>query len=247
MIRFALYIILILALTAELHSQFSGSDTSGFVGSKIPVQIQYHGVLENDKDYSFESDLLISNPTVFYPLDILSAENTIINHYTFQRKTDSTYHLSINLTIENDFIQEETFCSLKGELLAGNDSITKLYFSNVILGDSAQSDFSVNVKSTSASGFMNYVRFARITGYYPNPLRIGETLHLDYYIDKKSKIKFYIYDLRTKAKLIEDLGIVGIGLHSFEFILDGSFSAGLYYLMLETNSGFVYKPLVIIK
>ena len=245
--KITLNIFLILTLSTELFSQFSGLDSSGFVGDFISVQIQYNGNFETEKVYKFESDLFISNPTIFYPVEFLAGDNTKINDYELNRINDSTYKVSINIQFLENFTPGNIIFKLRGELLAGNDSVTTLNFTNIKLNDSLNESFGITVKSTTEAGFIQYVRFARITKYYPNPLTIGEKLHVDYYIDKKSKIVIRLYDLIGNYVLTSDEGIIDIGIHSFEFTPDKSFSAGLYWIYLETNSGNSHKPVVIIK
>ncbi len=245
--KIILYLFITFALSTELFSQFSGSETAGFVGELIYFDIEYSGNIETGKEYSFESDLFLSNPTVFFPLEILGRHNIAIDETIMTQYTDSTYHLTVRFVNTSDFTSYDTIFQIKGELLAGNDSMTTLFFTNVKLNDTSQENFSSVVKSTSAPGFIQYVRFARITDFYPNPIQFGETLHLDYYIDKKSVIKIWLNDLKGNGFLIGDLGIVGIGIQSFDYYIDKSMSAGMYWIVLETFTGTAYKPLIIIK
>jgi|GEM_PF-4731997 len=247
MVKFFLKVLIIFTLTSKLFSQFSSNDTSGFVGDYLTIEINYSGTFSAENHYTFKSDMKISNPTAFYPIKVLAGQNTYLNDFEMSKMTDSTYQISVNFNFNSNFSSGDEIFKIYGELFAGNDSISYQNFTNVYLNDTSMNDFSSKIQSTSAPGFINYVRFSRITKSYPNPITSSDILHIDYYIDKKSKIKIWVYDLNGKGLLIEEIKVANLGFHSSEYQIDNSLSAGLYWIYLESYSGTDYKPLVIIK
>lgn len=247
MIRILKILIFVILAIESSFAQFSAINIKELIGTTIKIPVIYNDSLSQNKLIHFQSDLFIKNPTVFYPEKIVQSKDYTLQNDSLIRLTDSTYHLKFDLILESEFIVGDTLFYIQGELLAGSSTITQLSFTKVKLDDSLMEDFSSQVENYSSAGIITYHRFPHIFEYYPNPVNVGDKSTWVYYIDKDSDIKIWLCDLRWKQILLEEKKNVEKGIHVFEYFPTIEISMGLYWLMIETNLGYMTEPIFIIK
>ncbi len=210
---------------------FAQSGTAhGIVGEKVELRLI---IDKPDTEIAkISGQLLLSNPTVFYPEEFLKAESVVL-----KRENDSVYSFS--------FSARDTIF-LKGEALAGSDSVCEISFKNVTIDGISVSDFKGIIITESIGAPLPYIRFASLEEGFPNPAARGETITWAYRLDKASNVTFGFYTLLGKEILLKDLGEQTATIHTFSLTPDVDFAAGVYWVRLITNSGESLQQMMVI-
>ncbi|MES2764909.1 MAG: T9SS type A sorting domain-containing protein [Bacteroidota bacterium] len=210
---------------------FAQSDTAhGIVGEKVELRLIVDK--PDEEIVKISGQFLLSNPTVFYPEEFLKADSVVL-----KRENDSVYSFS--------FSARDTIF-LKGEALAGSDSVCEISFKNVTIDGIAVSDFKGIIITESIGAPLPYIRPATLIEGFPNPASRGQEITWAYRLDKTSNVTFGFYTLLGKEILLKDLGEQTATIHTFSIIPDVNFAAGVYWVRLFTNSGEALQQMMVI-
>ncbi len=227
------------------------NDTSGIKGEYTNLRIEFADI---GSDYLIISgELLLKNPTIFLPeyfteysnCSIISSSISRVEYQNSPGVNDSLYKFELNLKINNQ--NENVQILLNGECLAGSDTITNILFRNIIINDSLQNDKLATLTTFNISPIDNYVRFPNVYNIFPNPVNAGETLYFDFFIDKNSDMKVFIYNTEGKARLVENIKDVRKGTQRYSYDIPEEMAAGMYYIIIEANTGSAYKKFMVAK
>ncbi|TAL68427.1 MAG: hypothetical protein EPN82_10560 [Bacteroidetes bacterium] len=223
------------------------SDTAiGEVGDELSVNINIPDSNTTFGTNKFSGTIFITNPTVFYPDTIISTLDFLITKNDLKRKSDSLWNFYIELQKTSDTTSGIKI-SLKGEALAGTDSVCTLDFSNIKLNNKPIKDFSILIITHTLGIPSSYYRFARLKQNFPNPIEEGGFTKWHYNLDKPSVVEFYIIDYRAKETFLINLGEQSYGIHEYIFEPGMGYTSGVYWMKLKTNSGESIQPFVIVK
>jgi hypothetical protein len=212
-------------------SVFAQSDTArGIVGEKVELRL----VIDkpDTEIVKISGQFLLSNPTVFYPEEFLKADSVVL-----KRENDSVYLFS--------FSARDTIF-LKGEALAGSDSLCEISFRNVTIDGIAVGDFKGTIITESIGAPLPYIRFATLEEGFPNPVYRGQEVTWAYRLDKPSNVQFAFYTILGKEILLKDLGEQPLGIRTFSLRPDIDFAAGVYWVRLKTDFGESLQQMMVI-
>ncbi len=243
--------IVMMLLPALLCGQFEATDETGLVGEKICINISFAADIIEDTiiasdTIAISGEFHLSNPTVFYPELFTIPDDYTLIETIISRFSDSTYSFILSFRIDR-IISDSVSFKFCGEALAGSDSLCQISFSGMNLNDKPIRNFESIVKISTIAGTIPYIQFPRITNIYPNPVRAGESLIIQYYIYKKSNVKFYLLNVAMQEKLIANIKSVEPGIHEVVYTTSRQFAAGAYWIVMKTNFGFDVRGVVIIK
>jgi len=227
------------------YSQLSAEDANVIVGNEFEINFFENNIDSTNDIIELSFDIKLSNPTVAYLLEIAEKENTLIKP-SLIRENDSLYKVS--LKINNTSTQKlNNIFSIKAFALAGNDTITYLNFSNIIINGKVSDDFEIKIISKSIEGAIIYLRKPTIRAVYPNPVNSNSSIYCTFSIDEELDIEFVLYDLSGRAFKSLSLDKVQKGTSIIEFPLDYQYSMGTYYLMMKTIENNDTRKIIIIK
>ena len=251
--KFFIYTLLIL-LSLRLNAADFVSDTARANVSEyisLPLNISVEGA--NVKQISITGEFKLSNPTVFYPEyfeindSVGNLYGAVIENYKLERHNDSMYSFELNIGFENGQDSPEILVCHCGEALAGSDSICYVDYYDVQINSEGIPGTTGTIIIQSIGPPLPYVRFARLERNYPNPIGRGETTKWVYRIDKKSRVRFYLFDSAGQEKQIGDFPGMEIGIHEFNYTPDYTMCTGSYILLMVTNSGTEMDNFIILK
>jgi hypothetical protein len=225
-------------------AQVSFDTTRGIVGDELILKIRIIPV-SNSKNTVMSGELKLSNPTVFFPDSLASADNFIFKD-TLNRINDSTYYFSFEISgYQSD--QNELIVCLYGEALAGNDTICKLSFTKLLFNGFPVSDKETIVLTNAVGSQIPYIRVIRLEQNYPNPVYYGNSTKWVYYLDVESRVVFSIFNSLMQDNEVLDLGFQQRGRHELDWTPPGNISSGLYWMFIITNYSIDFKNFTIIK
>ncbi len=244
--KFVLLLFFIFANSLICDVFISGTGSNGNVGDTIcnSIIIQSENPLE--KVMLIEGIVQLSNPLVFYPLDMLADSDFEIIENNINRENDSIYKIRLKINIKSKPVRELkiNFC---GELLAGNDSVCSVNFTNVQINFNSANDFEIDIKSYNLGSKFPYLRFARLLQNAPNPVTAGSNTNWTYTIDIPQNINFLVYNLVGKLMYEEKRKIESPGTHIYDLLIDNLTYPGIYYFILDGEYTRVGRSFVIIK
>ncbi len=245
-INLLIFLLSFILLRNVSESQIVKDTLRGTVGEELCINFS----LLNDttiigSSMTFRGKFKLSNPTVFYPENLVKNDKHTIAEATIKRFNDSIYTFSI---IMNDIAVSDKFIgfSLCGEALAGSDSICVVYFTDDTLNDYDYDNFKCVIITKSIGTPLPYIRFATLEQNYPNPVPGGISTKWFYRIDKTSEIVFSVIDYLGRETVVEKLNEQPEGINEFSLVPSLFFISGLYWLKMTTNSGSVIKPFIIL-
>lgn len=214
--------------------KISSDTTIAVIGEQsiITIYIEFDQI-PGDK-VQFNAEMLITNPTLFYPDAMLPLDESEVINIKILRINDSSYNLngSINLSDQAKF-----GIGLRGFNLAGSDTICILKFSNVRIGGIPLDEFESVILINSSGIPMPYLRIAKIETPYPNPVQSGSSCKFPYNIDKISDISFDLIDINGCTITSFKKKAVNKGRHDLTFDASTQLPAGEYWLRMISNSG----------
>jgi hypothetical protein len=223
---FLLFSILFLK-TFTTEAQISADTVRALIGEKASLAI----VISAENPVKVSGEFLLSNSTVFYPEEFLKADSVVL-----KKVNDSVYTFS--------FTARDTVF-LKGEMLAGADSVCEISFKNITIDNSPAENFGGKIITQYPGDVVQYIRFATLETGFPNPAYRGQKITWAYRLDKPSNVKFGFYTILGKEILLMDLGEQN-GIKTFELTPDVNFAAGVYWVRLITNSGESLQQMMVV-
>ncbi|MBI5325354.1 MAG: hypothetical protein HZB41_08815 [Ignavibacteriae bacterium] len=237
-------IIILFIFKQNCVSQIQAQYAEGITGDEIQIIITVPVSFATIGINALEGKIHLSNPTVFYPDSITNLSGFIMTPDITQNIHDSAwiFKTEFEKSNSNDSL---IYLMLYGEALAGTDSTCFLKFTGIKLNEISVNDFTTKVTIHRGSIPSNYIRFAKIIKYYPNPVEDERPTKWYYLIDKSTIVEFYIIDYRGKETFLVNLGEKSIGIHEFDFTPEMGFSSGWYWMKLKTTIGESISPFVI--
>jgi hypothetical protein len=221
----------------------------GLVGEKNDIAI-----LAKADSISFSGDiilkgqLLLSNPTVFYPEKWLAAQGTQLFDSTRTRVDDSKYEFSISIRCTQG-ISCDTLVRLRGEILAASDSVTDVRLVNMTLTDSRGRRTIPSTFATLTIGSIGtplpIIRRPSLKQSYPNPAVRGNDMTWEYRIDEPSDITFRLYTALGQEVIRLERQNQQRGVHKETWTPLSPLSAGVYYVRFSSSSGDILQRCII--
>jgi hypothetical protein len=225
------------------NAEIIANNPKGNIGESVTVNIKISKDLL-DSVSNISCSFEISNPTIFYPDSITINE---LNLKSYNRKNDSIYSFSFNNINKNDFKSDTLIISLFGELLAGNDSLTKIDFYEFYINSKKFYTFSSIIHSESIGTPLPYIRISTLEQNYPNPVFSGSFSKWSFRIDLESEIEFQVFNLIGQKVEVINLGAKPSGNYTFEFFVNNNYPSGLYRMILITGLNNVGQTFMVIK
>lgn len=237
---YRMFLVLCIALwaVAGASAQVQLGDVHGFVGSDVLVPVVLDGA---GGEVSITGILKIDNPTVFYPLRFGQASGELLSSH-LQRLTDSTWSFDLRVR----YLPGDTACVLRGEVLAGSDSLCVLRLQDVQTDTALWPESQALLSVTSVGPPLPYVRFARLQQSYPNPAVRGQTTTWVYRIDKASDVRLVLYDVGGRIVDNLDFGMRKPGVYTVPYTPSLHMAAGHYWAHLITASGLSIQSFVVV-
>jgi len=242
--------LLFLLLPALAGAQIAVDTVRGVVGKTVgvPIRLAPGGGNGWENPVTLSGRIRLSNPTAFYPQRFIAPAGDSVVNFTLRAEKDSIYIFS--LTVRRDSIGRtagDTLVYLAGEALAGSDSVCILRFEILSLDGSPVAGATGAVITQSIGTPLPYVRFATLEQNYPNPVSRGRRTTFAYRIDKRSDVRFHIYNLMGQELFVAQVGDTDIGPHLFVFVPEPTMPAGAYLIRLVTNSGSADKVMHVLQ
>lgn len=244
------FILLFLLLPALAAGQVSVDTARGVVGKTVavPIRLETAGGNGWKNSVTLSGRIRLSNPTVFYPQRFIAPLGDSVVDAMLRAEKDSIYIFSLTLLRDSTGrTAGDTLAYLAGEALAGSDSICLLRFEDLSLDDTPAADAAGAVITRSIGPPLPYVRFATLEQNYPNPVARGRATIFAYRIDKRSDVRFHIYNLLGQELFVAQVGDTDIGPHLFIFVPEPTMPAGAYLIRLVTNSGSADKVMHVLQ
>lgn len=242
--------LLLLLLPVAAGAQLSADTTYGVVGKTVSVPLHLARPVGNGSPnpVTLYGRLRLGNPTVFYPQRFIAPSGDSILAFTLRAEKDSIYTFSITMRRDStDRTAGDTLMYLAGEALAGSDSVCVLRFEALTLNDTSIADTRGVIITLSIGTPLPYVRFATLEQNYPNPVSRGKPTIFAYRIDKRTDVRFHIYNLVGQELFVAHVGDTDIGPHLFIFTPEPTMPTGPYFVRLVTNSGTADKVMHILQ
>lgn len=244
------FMLLFLLLPALAGAQVSVDTVQGTLGRTValPIRLATAGGNGWDSIVTLSGRIRLSNPTVFYPQRFIAPAGDSVSDVVLRAEKDSIYQFSVTLHRDSaGRTAGDTLAYLAGEALAGSDSVCILRFENLTLDGQAVADATGAIITHSIGTPIPYVRFATLEQNYPNPVARGRATIFAYRIDKRSDVRFHIYNLLGQELFVAQVGDTDIGPHLFVFVPEPTMPAGAYLIRLVTNSGSADKVMHILQ
>ena len=180
-----------------------------------------------------------SNPTVFFidSIKINNLNTTVERHY-YETKFSTT-----------DLNSNQIDLTIYGTGLSGTDSLTMLTIDDIFIDEnrfhSEQIITNIQAISNADNINLNYVRIAKITDLYPNPVDYGNELTIYYVIDIPTDVEVNVVNILGLS--IEKFVIqnVAAGKNEIKLSTKNKYFSGVHWIILNTNSGKPRKSFVI--
>lgn len=189
--------------------------------------------------------LLIGNNTLFFAD---SADIQVLNSsYKFDFINDnpgeSSFNYSRRIILNNKQTEAKLRIIVYGEVLAGNDSLCSMAIRMRSINGLLFEDLYINLKVANIGAPLPYLRFPflSIPIYYTGK----RDIYWEYWFDQDSEVAITMYDICGRARVLEKHESLKKGTYNFTFIPDFNTTAGLYYMVLTTNTGFAYRPFMV--
>lgn len=235
----ALCTITALCSQPKLFGQFRLDTVNGLVGKELALSMivdKEQGVPQGN-ELTLSGSIKLQRPTVFYPQAVRGGAGVTIDEYSLTRLTDSTYDFAVRFGLDHELLPNDTLFTFAGEALAGSDTLSLIYFSNLLLNGERLPDQTGKVRVTSIGSNSRYIRFATLDPGRPNPTKTGLTVRWGFRIDKKSDVTFKIYDMLGQEVWVDELGELDQGTYVNTFTPDWFFPSGMFVVRMITNSG----------
>ena len=235
-------IILINLFLAPCYSQIEPGAVRAYIGEKadLPflfISSNYHA------DDTLTFDILIEKPNIFYPEKIRFDKYS--ETFNLTRVSDSLYRANINLY--GFYTVDSLKFYLKGEILATNDSVSKIYIKNCKFNGEAFKDTFGIVNLLNRLPNQYYYRQLEFEKNYPNPVSVGETTVWNYHADLSQELKVYLYDINGKVFRQETIQTPSAGTFQYKFKVEEESPCGFYYIKVISDFGSYCQPFVVIK
>ena len=204
------------------------------------IQFNIENIIKTNNINNFISfDLINENPTVFF-IDSIKINRDI--NIELQK---NYYNINVNHFVTNK-IDSPIVLNIYGTGLAGNDSITHLYFNNIIVDNNKENDTTITIILKPKNNLLNYAKIAKISNIYPNPTALNSKLFIEYSVDIPTDVTFNIYD--NKGNIIENFNFYKdkIGRAIFNVELKNKIYEGKYWIVLKTKAGIHSYPFIIL-
>lgn len=240
-------LLLLVILPSIAAAQLSIDPARGLVGQEGRITIRLAG-LRGGETSTVTGQLKLGNATVFYPERFVAPAGDSVIGFSLRAITDSLYDFSFTIENRNDPRPSgDTLVILTGEALAGSDSVCTVTLQNVLRNGTTVGSASSRIVTASIGPPLPYIRFATLEQNYPNPIRKGQSTTFGFRIDKPSEVRFIIYtDLGQELEVIQ-LGLIGIGPHTFIYTPGLTQPSGVYWARMITNTGSAEKPFHIVR
>jgi len=242
--------LLLLLLPVVAAAQLSADTARGLVGRTIslPLYLEFPAGSPGPNPVTLHGRLRLGNATVFYPQRFIAPAGDSLLGFMLHAEKDSIYTFSFTIDrAEENRVSGDTLVYLAGEALAGSDSVCILYFETLEADSRPLDDATGAVITRSIGPPLPYVRFATLEQNYPNPATRGRPTIFAYRIDKRSDVRFHIYNLMGQELFVAQLGDTDIGPHTFVFLPEPTMPSGAYLVRLVTNSGSADKVMHILQ
>ncbi len=240
-------LLLFCLLPSIATAQLSIDPARGLVGQEARITVHLPGQSVGETS-TFTGQLKLGNSTVFYPERFLPPSGDSVIGFSLRAITDSLYDFSFTIkTGPGPRTAGDTLVFLAGEALAGSDSVSTIALLNVLRNGTPTGSASSRIVTSSIGPPLPYIRFATLEQNYPNPIRKGQSTTFGFRIDKPSEVRFVIYtDLGQELEVIQ-LGLIGIGPHTFVYTPGLTQPSGVYWARMITNTGSAEKPFHIVR
>ena len=236
----------VLISTANVFPQFYCDTAKGYVGDYINVPIHYINNGDSISQFKIIGSFYLSNPTVFFPNQFITAIGTITKNSSITRMSDSIYNFELGISNITLLFKDTLTFYLSGELLAGYDTVCFLKFFDVKFDINPVNNFYDTVYSNTKGSSLRYVRLPHLQEGIPNPVWAGSSAIWNYNIDKPSDVIFIVYNILGEAVLERKFFSLA-GFQQFALSFDNTFPAGYYLLKFSSNSGDDFQPFIILK
>lgn len=222
---------------------------------KIEAIVGAHIVIEDTLAANFQEPVdtviinglvQVSNPTLFF-IDSVVPKLPDVN-YKYERienhsNNNSNYSYLLKIYLESKITAIKIRTRFYGEILAGNDSICSLDFKFTKLNGIPMEELNVKIAVENIGGPLPYLRFPylRESRYNEN----NRNITWEYWFDQDSDVELTMYDIGGRARLLESYRNKRKGTYNFTFTPDYTTTAGLYFLMLTTNTGYAVRPFMV--
>lgn len=234
-------------LPSFARAQLTIEPARGIVGKEARVVVLLSG-LDGAGASTFTGLLKLGNSTVFFPERFIAPTGDSVAGFSLRAVNDSLYDFSFTLmNIANPRPARDTLVILTGEALAGSDSICAITLIDVMNNGVPVGTATSLIITSSIGPPLPYIRFATLEQNYPNPIRRGQSTTWGFRIDKPSEVRFIIYtDLGQELEVVQ-LGLTGIGPHTFTYTPGLTQPSGIYWARMITNTGIAEKPFHIMR
>lgn len=226
-------------IVGSAHAQLVVGQGSGTVGQRVRIPIS----LEHSVDtLAVHCTIVLSNPTVLYPEQVVVANSDTLLSSRVQRLSDSIHTAEFVLVGATTGV----VCYLVGEVLAGSASTCLVTLRDIEANGERWESTEALVTVQSVGTPLPYVRFAQLEQNYPNPARRGQSTTWAYNIDKGSVVQLVLYNLTGKAIEHFQWGYQELGIYRFSYTIPTDMATGLYFARLITSSGNSSQPFVVV-
>ena len=230
-------------------AQIGVDSATGLVGKEVQLPLTYRGTVPLDagRELTVQGEFKLSNPTVFFPQAFRTFGKTELLESELSSSTDSTWSFVLTIRTVAEIQPGDSLWLLAGEALAGSDSVTSLFFHDMVLGEEVLPDVTGVILTRSIGARIPYVRFATLDPGRPNPTAPGITVQWGFRIDKASDVIFKIYDMLGQEIEVQELGELDQGVYVNTFTPDFTFPSGMFFVRLITNSGEAWQIMHVLR
>jgi hypothetical protein len=193
--------------------------------------------------------IVLSNSSLFYPENWIAPQGSSFLAPQLMRVNDSTYTFALSFNRTNNLAARDTLGYVRGEVLAGSDSLFSLRFQELLLVDARGSRMIAGTSGIVRVSFVDvdvpFVRFSQLQSNAPNPVVRGTETRFAYTIDTPSDVTFIFYNLSGQEVDRVERKQQPRGSHVETWIPKVRFSAGAYFVRFATSSGDVLQRLLI--
>lgn len=234
---------------AQTPSELRIESTRGVIGGKInvPLRLPKLDSTHVNVPLTLEGRFILSNSSVFFPLEWQFPQGAQNLASRLTRVNDSTYTFVVQ-SRRTANLPNDTLAYLRGELLAGSDTVTAISMRELRFTDARGSRTIPTTTGTIFNDFVDvvgpFVRFAQLQMNAPNPVLRGSPTSWAYTIDVPSDVVFTIYNLAgEEVERIERKQIRGSHVETWN--PRPNIAAGAYFVRFTSNSGDVLQRFVI--
>ncbi len=180
-----------------------------------------------------------SNPTIFY-IDSIKINDNI-------KATLKRNYFDIECKAK-DINSNQIDLAFYGTGLAGNDTITTLSLSDVYLDNKfLKQDTSITIISKHNLIDVNYAKFVKISNVKANVVFYKSQISIEYFVDLPVDVKVSIFNELGETVWHDEFYKEKIGKDEILVNLGNQWSAGKYWIFLETDIGSDFSSFIVIK